>query len=90
MKRFCENRAVGMKLRDVFVEIWEERYKIYRLDGNKANGAAIVLDGENNNRFLAAFSCVEEAREFVCGWSKRDCEGNLYRLNNGSVERCKE
>lgn len=80
----------GMKLLDVYIETWDERYKIYRLDGDKANGAAIILDGENNNRFLSAFSCIEEAREFVCGSSKRDCEGNLYRLNNGSVERCKE
>ena len=24
------------------------------------------------------------------GWPKRDCEGNIWRLNNGLVEKCKE
>lgn len=79
-----------MKLVDVYIETWEERYKLYRLDGDKANGAAIVLDGMNNNKFLAAFSYIEEARDFICGWPKKDCEGTLWQLNNGVVEKCEK
>ena len=77
-----------MKLVDVYIETWEERYKIYRLDGDKTNGAVIVLDGMNDDRFLAAFSYIEEARDFICGWPKKDCEGILWKLNNGLVEKC--
>lgn len=77
-----------MKLYDMFIETWEERYKIYCIFGDNANGAAIVLDGKNNNKFLAAFSCIEDARDFIAGWAKRDCEGVLWKLNDGSVEKC--
>lgn len=79
-----------MKLRETYIETWEERYKIYRLDGDKANGAAVVLDGENNNKFLAAFSYIEEARDFVCGWPKKDCEGITWNMENGVVKTCKK
>lgn len=75
-----------MKLREAYIETWEERYKIYRLDGDNANGAAVVLDGANNNKFLAAFSYIEEARDFVCGWPKKDCEGITWHMENGAVE----
>lgn len=79
-----------MKLRETYIETWEGRYKIYRLDGDKANGAAVVLDGENNNKFLAAFSYIEEARDFVCGWPKKDCEGIAWNMENGVVKTFKK
>lgn len=79
-----------MKLREAYIETWNGRYKIYRLDGDNANGAAIVLDGANNNKFLAAFSCIEEARDFVNGWPKKDCEGITWHMENGVVEICKK
>ncbi len=79
-----------MKTVDVYIETWEERYKIYWICGDKANSAAIVLDGMHNNKFLAAFSYIEEARDFISGWPKKDCEGILWQLNNGVVEKCEE
>lgn len=71
-----------MKLMEHYIETWEERYKIYIL---WRGGTVIILDEKYNNKFIAALSSIEEARDFIAGWPKKDCEGNTWKMVEGKV-----
>lgn len=72
-----------MKLNELYIETWHEDkdYYIYQVILPGGKSAALLLEG-NERRFVAAFACIDDAREAVRGIPQEDQEGNQWRINN--------
>lgn len=71
-----------MKLNEMYVETHHEDrdYHIYQIILPGGKSAALLLES-NEKRFVAAFACIDDAREAVRGFPQEDQEGNQWILN---------
>lgn len=82
-----------MKLNEQYIETWhgyaDEPYSIYQIYTSKGGGAALLLKGKDH-KFVAAFDCIEKARDAIIGYPQSDQDGNEWRLGAlNDVETCR-
>lgn len=79
-----------MKLNERYIEVWHEdkNYYIYQVVLPGGKSVTFILEG-TEKRFVAAFDCIDAARDAICGWPATDQEGNeweLEALKDGTTE----
>lgn len=82
-----------MKLTEMFISRMEgfadEPLCIYQVYTSKGRAGTLVLKGPDR-KFVAAFDCIDDAREAILGYPVDDQEGGQWRFEEVSQEAAPE